>query len=81
MASLTKIRAYHSIALLLPDGRVLSAGGTYLGEDQQKYIRLLIYSEARGPLSRRRPRALHTVSRFSWAHPMPQAFHKLHSSR
>src|SRR6266550_4452964 len=29
MASLTKIRTYHSIALLLPDGRVLSAGGTY----------------------------------------------------
>ena len=27
MASLTKIRAYHSTALLLPDGRVLSAGG------------------------------------------------------
>src|SRR5204863_2210047 len=29
MASLTKIRTYHSIALLLPDGRVLSAGGTF----------------------------------------------------
>ena len=27
MASLTKFRGYHSIALLLPDGRVLSAGG------------------------------------------------------
>ena len=31
MASLTKIRAYHSIALLLPDGRVLSAGGELRG--------------------------------------------------
>ena len=29
MASLTRIRTYHSIALLLPDGRVLSAGGTF----------------------------------------------------
>src|SRR5206468_12551320 len=29
MASLTKIRAYHSIARLLPDGRVLSAGGVF----------------------------------------------------
>ena len=29
MASLTKIRTYHSIALLLPDGRVLSAGGVF----------------------------------------------------
>jgi Galactose oxidase-like, Early set domain/Fibronectin type III domain/Kelch motif len=27
MASLTRYRVYHSIALLLPDGRVLSAGG------------------------------------------------------
>ena len=81
MASLTKIRSYHSIALLLPDGRVLSAGGVFGEQIQQKYIRLLIYSEARVPLSRRRPRALHTVSRFSWAHPMPPASHKLHSSR
>ena len=30
MASLTKPRAYHSVALLLPDGRVLSAGGQQL---------------------------------------------------
>ena len=31
MASLTKVRTYHSIALLLPDGRVLSAGGVFTG--------------------------------------------------
>ena len=31
MASFTLCRSYHSIALLLPDGRVLSAGGNYGG--------------------------------------------------
>ena len=29
MASLTRIRTYHSIALLLPDGRVQSSGGVF----------------------------------------------------
>jgi hypothetical protein len=33
-ASMTKLRGYHSIALLLPDGRVLSAGGGICGECQ-----------------------------------------------
>jgi galactose oxidase len=33
MASSTRFRGYHSIALLLPDGRVLSAGGTPVGTD------------------------------------------------
>jgi galactose oxidase-like protein/fibronectin type III domain protein/Kelch motif protein len=37
MASLTKIRSYHSIALLLPDGRVLSAGGTFGGASAEIY--------------------------------------------
>jgi Galactose oxidase-like, Early set domain/K319L-like, PKD domain/Glyoxal oxidase N-terminus len=37
MASLTKKRSYHSIALLLPDGRVLSAGGESGGASAEIY--------------------------------------------
>src|SRR6184192_3319095 len=37
MASLTTIRSYHSIALLLPDGRVLSAGGSFGGASAEIY--------------------------------------------
>ena len=37
MASMTTIRAYHSIALLLPDGRVLSAGGASEGASAEIY--------------------------------------------
>src|SRR6266480_4094907 len=37
MASLTKIRSYPSIALLLPDGRVLSAGGEFGGSSAEIY--------------------------------------------
>jgi galactose oxidase len=37
MASLTRIRAYHSTALLLPDGRVLSAGGESGGHSAEIY--------------------------------------------
>jgi Galactose oxidase-like, Early set domain/Fibronectin type III domain/Kelch motif len=37
MASLTKIRSYHSVAVLLPDGRVLSAGGTFGGASAEIY--------------------------------------------
>src|SRR6266487_251484 len=37
MASLTKIRTYHSTALLLPDGRVLSAGGEVGGASAEIY--------------------------------------------
>ena len=38
MASNTVLRAYHSIALLLPDGRVLSAGGEVVGPTAEIYI-------------------------------------------
>ena len=37
MASLTRKRSYHSIALLLPDGRVLSAGGSFGGASAEIY--------------------------------------------
>jgi hypothetical protein len=37
MASLTTVRTYHSIALLLPDGRVLSAGGEFGRESAEIY--------------------------------------------
>jgi galactose oxidase len=37
MASLTKFRGYHSTALLLPDGRVLSAGGEFGGRSAEIY--------------------------------------------
>jgi galactose oxidase len=37
MASLTKIRAYHSIAVLLPDGCVLTAGGVSGGRTAEIY--------------------------------------------
>jgi hypothetical protein len=37
MASLTRIRSYHSIAVLLPDGRVLSAGGDSGGTSAEVY--------------------------------------------
>src|SRR6266550_6141483 len=37
MASLTVFRGYHSIAALLPDGRVLSAGGEFGGASAEVY--------------------------------------------
>ena len=37
MASLAVVRTYHSIALLLPDGRVLSAGGEIGGASAEIY--------------------------------------------
>jgi hypothetical protein len=37
-APMRKLRGYHSIALLLPDGRVLSAGGGICGQCQGNYL-------------------------------------------
>jgi len=37
MASLTVFRGYHSVAVLLPDGRVLSAGGKWGGKSAEVY--------------------------------------------
>src|SRR5438094_3101266 len=47
MASLTKIRSYHSIALLLPDGRVLSAGGDFGGASAEVYSPPYLFNGAR----------------------------------
>src|SRR5205823_989587 len=46
-ASLSKIRSYHAIALLLPDGRVLSAGGTFGGTSAEIYSPPYLFRGAR----------------------------------
>src|SRR5438477_2783123 len=51
MASLTKIRSYHSIALLLPDGRVLSAGGDFGGASAEIYSPPYLFNGSRPTLS------------------------------
>src|SRR5438477_2165471 len=47
MASLTTIRSYHSVALLLPDGRVLSAGGTFGGTSAEVYSPPYLFNGSR----------------------------------
>jgi hypothetical protein len=47
MASLSKFRGYHSIALLLPDGRVLSAGGTFGGASAEIYSPPYLFNGSR----------------------------------
>jgi hypothetical protein len=47
MASLTTKRTYHSIALLLPDARVLSAGGDFGGTSAEIYSPPYLFKGAR----------------------------------
>jgi hypothetical protein len=47
MASLTTKRTYHSIALLLPDARVLSAGGDFGGTSAEIYSPPYLFNGAR----------------------------------
>jgi galactose oxidase len=51
MASFTLCRSYHSIALLLPNGRVLSAGGTYGGKSAEIYSPPYLFKGARPSIS------------------------------
>ncbi len=50
-ASLTVFRAYHSIALLLPDARVLSAGGDFGGASAEIYSPPYLFKGARPTIS------------------------------
>jgi hypothetical protein len=47
MASLTVFRGYHSIATLLPDGRVLSAGGEFGGASAEVYSPPYLFNGSR----------------------------------
>ena len=47
MASIAKYRGYHSTALLLPDGRVLSAGGNTGGANAQLFSPPYLFAGAR----------------------------------
>src|SRR6266403_1966059 len=47
MASLTVFRGYHSIAALLPDGRVLSAGGEFGGASAEVYSPPYLFNGSR----------------------------------
>jgi galactose oxidase len=48
MAGIAEYRGYHSTALLLPDGRVLSAGGNVGGPNVHRFIRPPICLPERG---------------------------------
>src|SRR5260370_1019830 len=47
MASMTVFRGYHSIAALLPDGRVLSAGGEFGGASAEVYSPPYLFNGSR----------------------------------
>jgi fibronectin type 3 domain-containing protein len=51
LASLSVFRGYHSIALLLPDGRVLSAGGDFGGASAEVYSPPYLFKGARPTIS------------------------------
>ena len=51
MASITTVRTYHSIALLLPDGRVLSAGGDFGGASAEIYSPPYLFNGTRPTIS------------------------------
>src|SRR6185437_6703125 len=51
MASIAVYRGYHSTALLLPDGRVLSAGGNVGGPNAQIYSPPYLFKGARPTIS------------------------------
>ena len=67
-------RAYHSTALLLPDGRVLSAGDEFHNAGSEHATRPRstsrpTCSRGRGPRSRRRPRRSRSAPSSAWARP------------
>ncbi|HLK53091.1 MAG TPA: carboxypeptidase regulatory-like domain-containing protein, partial [Candidatus Angelobacter sp.] len=51
MASIAEYRGYHSTALLLPDGRVLSAGGNVGGPNAQLFSPPYLFAGARPTIS------------------------------
>jgi hypothetical protein len=51
MASIAEYRGYHSTALLLPDGRVLSAGGNVGGPNAQVFSPPYLFNGARPTIS------------------------------
>ena len=51
MASIAEYRGYHSTALLLPDGRVLSAGGNVAGPNAQVFSPPYLFNGARPTIS------------------------------
>src|SRR4029077_19099293 len=51
MASVTQLLTYHASAALLPDGRVLSAGGTYGGASAEIYSPPYLFRGARPTIS------------------------------
>jgi hypothetical protein len=51
VASFTKYRGYHSVALLLPDGRVVSAGGEEGGSNYEVYYPPYLFRGARPTIS------------------------------